>query len=40
MDFSLTQEQLHWQMLAREFAREELRPRSLARDRIEGGRAT
>src|SRR5688572_27098352 len=40
MDFSLTQEQVHWQMLAREFAREELRPRSLARDRIEGGRAT
>ena len=40
MDFSLTQEQRHWQMLAREFAREEVRPLSLARDRIEGGRAT
>ena len=37
MDFSLNEEQRGWQMKAREFAREELRPRSLARDQIEGG---
>ena len=39
MDFGLTQEQRSWQMKAREFALEVLRPRSLERDRIEGGYA-
>src|SRR5262245_59420191 len=37
MDFSLNEEQRGWQLKAREFAREELRPQSLARDQIEGG---
>jgi alkylation response protein AidB-like acyl-CoA dehydrogenase len=37
MDFSLNTEQRSWQMKAREFAREEIRPVSLKRDRIEGG---
>lgn len=37
MDFSLSTEQQAWQMKAREFAREEIRPISLKRDQIEGG---
>jgi len=37
MDFSLSKEQQAWQMKAREFAREEIRPISLKRDQIEGG---
>ena len=37
MDFSLNEEQRGWQLKAREFAREELRPASLARDQVEGG---
>jgi alkylation response protein AidB-like acyl-CoA dehydrogenase len=37
MDFSLNEEQRTWQMEAREFAREEIRPISLKRDQIEGG---
>ena len=39
MDFGLSTEQRAWQMKAREFALEEVRPLSLARDRIEGARA-
>jgi len=35
MDFSLTDEQRSWQMLARKFADEEVRPISLERDAIE-----
>lgn len=38
MDFSLNEEQRHWQMEARKFAEEEIRPISLQRDQIEGGR--
>jgi acyl-CoA dehydrogenase len=38
MDFGLTAEQRGWQMKAREFALDEIRPMSLVRDRIEGGR--
>jgi len=34
MDFSLSNEQRHWQMLARKFADEEIRPISLERDAI------
>ena len=37
MDFSLNEEQRHWQMEARKFAEEEIRPISLERDQIEGG---
>ena len=37
MDFSLNEEQRHWQAEARKFAEEELRPASLKRDQIEGG---
>ena len=37
MDFSLNEEQRGWQLKAREFARETLRPASLKRDQIEGG---
>jgi alkylation response protein AidB-like acyl-CoA dehydrogenase len=37
MDFSLNEEQRGWQMKAREFARDVLRPRSLERDQVEGG---
>src|SRR3972149_2009968 len=37
MDFSLSKEQQAWQMKAREFAREEIRPIALKRDQIEGG---
>jgi len=37
MDFSLNKEQQAWQMKAREFARDEIRPISLKRDQIEGG---
>lgn len=37
MDFSLSREQQAWQMKAREFARDEIRPLSLKRDQIEGG---
>ncbi len=36
MDFSLNEEQRGWQLKAREFARETLRPASLKRDQIEG----
>ena len=38
MDFGLSSEQQAWQMKAREFAMEEIRPVALARDQIEGGR--
>ncbi|MGA0034345.1 MAG: acyl-CoA dehydrogenase family protein, partial [Burkholderiales bacterium] len=34
MDFSLNEEQRHWQMEARKFAEEEVRPNTLARDQI------
>ena len=34
MDFSLNDEQIAWQMKARKFADEEIRPVSLARDAI------
>ena len=34
MDFKLNEEQTQWQMKARKFAAEEIRPRSLARDKI------
>ena len=37
MDFSLNEEQRHWQMEARKFAQDEIRPISLERDQIEGG---
>jgi alkylation response protein AidB-like acyl-CoA dehydrogenase len=37
MDFSLNEEQRHWQQEARRFADEEIRPISLPRDQIEGG---
>ncbi|MGZ8267203.1 MAG: acyl-CoA dehydrogenase family protein [Burkholderiales bacterium] len=37
MDFSLNEEQRHWQQEARKFADEVLRPESLKRDQIEGG---
>ncbi len=36
MDFSLNEEQRHWQNEARKFSAEELRPASLKRDQIEG----
>ena len=37
MDFSLNEEQRGWQMEARKFAQDEIRPLSLERDQIEGG---
>lgn len=37
MDFSLNEEQRGWQMEARKFAQDEIRPISLERDQIEGG---
>ncbi len=37
MDFSLNEEQRHWQSEARKFAEDEIRPLSLERDQIEGG---
>ena len=37
MDFSLSNEQRHWQMTARKFADEEIRPISLERDAIARG---
>jgi acyl-CoA dehydrogenase len=37
MDFSLNEEQRHWQAEARKFAADEIRPISLERDQIEGG---
>jgi acyl-CoA dehydrogenase len=37
MDFSLNEEQRGWQMEARKFAHDEIRPLSLERDQIEGG---
>jgi len=40
MDFSLTEEQRAWQMKARKFAEEEIRPISLARDKIPDPRET
>ena len=40
MDFALNQEQRSWQMRAREFAAREIRPISLARDRIADPAAT
>src|SRR5947207_9795605 len=40
MDFTLTNEQRAWQMTARKFAQEEIRPISLARDEIEDPRET
>jgi acyl-CoA dehydrogenase len=40
MDFELSAEQQHWRDKAREFAREEIRPVAMQRDRIEGGRDT
>jgi acyl-CoA dehydrogenase len=36
VDFSLNEEQRGWQLKAREFAREVLRPRSVERDQVEG----
>ena len=35
MDFSLNEEQRGWQMKARKFAQEEIRPISLQRDAVE-----
>jgi len=40
MDFQLSNEQRHWQMTARKFAEEEVRPISLARDAIPTARET
>ncbi len=40
MDFSLNEEQRAWQMTARKFAQEEIRPLSLERDRISDPRET
>ena len=40
MDFSLTDEQREWQMKAREFAEEEIRPITLERDAIDDPRET
>ena len=40
MDFSLSNEQRSWQMLARKFADEEIRPISLERDAIDTARET
>lgn len=40
MDFSLNEEQRGWQMKARKFAEEEIRPISLRRDQISDPRAT
>ncbi len=40
MDFSLNEEQREWQMKARRFAQEEIRPISLTRDRISDPRQT
>ncbi len=40
MDFSLNEEQREWQAKARKFAQEEIRPLSLARDRIADPRET
>ncbi|MDH5750106.1 MAG: acyl-CoA/acyl-ACP dehydrogenase, partial [Rhodospirillales bacterium] len=37
MDFTLNEEQRSWQLKAREFAKNEIRPMSLPRDQIEGG---
>jgi len=37
MDFSYNEEQRGWQLEARKFAMDEIRPMSLARDQIEGG---
>ena len=34
MDFSLNEEQRHWQMEARKFAEEDIRPISVERDQI------
>ena len=40
MDFSLTEEQRAWQMKARKFADEEIRPISLKREQIEDPKLT
>ncbi len=40
MDFSLSEEQREWQLKARNFAREQIRPISLQRDRISDPRGT
>jgi alkylation response protein AidB-like acyl-CoA dehydrogenase len=40
MDFALSNEQCAWQMTARKFAQEEIRPISLQRDEIEDPRET
>ena len=40
MDVSISEEQLAWQMKARKFAQEVLRPASLKRDRIAEPRQT
>ena len=40
MDFALSNEQRSWQMLARKFAKEEIRPISLERDAIDTARET
>src|SRR5882672_4308255 len=40
MDFTLSNEQRSWQMTARKFAEEEIRPISLARDEIDDPRET
>jgi acyl-CoA dehydrogenase len=40
MDFALSNEQRHWQMTARQFAEEEIRPISLTRDAIDDPHGT
>ncbi len=40
MDFTLSNEQRAWQMTARKFAEEEIRPISLGRDEIDDPRET
>ena len=40
MDFNLSNEQRHWQMTARKFAEEEIRPISLVRDEIDTAKDT
>ena len=37
MDFSFNEEQIAWQQVARDFARDEIRPISMQRDQVEGG---
>jgi len=37
MDFSFNEEQIAWQQVARDFARDEIRPISMQQDQVEGG---